>query len=243
MNQKTEEINQINQEIEAKMIALTLAFKKAGFIISKDQAEKFVNFYQTLVEENQKYNLTAITEFNEVVQKHFIDSALALPLFNGKVLDVGSGAGFPGIVLAILNPKLQLTLLDSLNKRVNFLNIVKSRLNLTNINPIHARIEEYKEKGSFDCVTARAVANLSSLSEYLLPFVKKNGRAIIYKGAEFYQELENAQNAIKVLGAQTEEIQKYMLGDAMRAVIVLRKISSCPSKYPRPGNQPRKNPL
>ncbi len=222
---------------------ITQAFLHHRMKISQQQAQKFKKYYDFLVQENQKFNLTAITNFEDVVLKHFVDSAVAVGRFKGSVLDVGSGAGFPGVVLAILRDDLQITLLDSLNKRVNFLNQLIMLLQLKNIKAVHARVEDFKEKQQFDCVTARAVANMQTLSEYLLPFVKIGGRAIIYKGAEFFDELENSQNAIKTLGGQLEEIERYNLKDAMRAIVVLRKISAAPSKFPRGGNLPRKNPL
>lgn len=218
-------------------------FSKQGFSISDMQAQQFETYFNFLVQENEKYNLTAITEFEDVVNKHFIDCALAAQYFKGKVLDVGSGAGFPGIVLAILKPELDILLLDSLNKRINFLNVLIEKLDLKNVRTIHSRIEDLKEKENFDFVTARAVANLSTLSEYLLPFVKVGGKAIIYKGAEFFEEVEKAQSAIKELGCQLEAIEKFALNDMVRAIIIIRKINHTPSKFPRSGNQPRKNPL
>ena len=222
---------------------ITQAFLHHRMKISQQQAQKFKKYYDFLVQENQKFNLTAITNFEDVVLKHFVDSAVVVGKFKGSVLDVGSGAGFPGVVLAILRDDLQITLLDSLNKRVNFLNQLIMLLHLKNIKAVHARVEDFKEKQQFDCVTARAVANMQTLSEYLLPFVKIGGRAIVYKGAEFFDELESSQNAIKTLGGQLEEIERYNLKDAMRAIVVLRKISAAPSKFPRGGNLPRKNPL
>lgn len=218
-------------------------FLKHKMKISDAQAQKFEKYFNFLVEENQKFNLTAITEFEDVLIKHFVDCAVAVGKFYGKVLDVGSGAGFPGVVLAILRDDLQITLVDSLNKRVKFLNELIALLQLKNVEVFHARIEDFQQKQSFDTVTARAVANMSTLCEYLLPFVKVNGKAIIYKGAEFFEELEGADNALKELGGQIEEIERYNLADMSRAVIVLRKIKSAPSKYPRGGNLPRKKPL
>ena len=222
---------------------ITQVFLHHRMKISQQQAQKFKKYYDFLVQENQKFNLTAITNFEDVVLKHFVDSAVAVGKFKGSVLDVGSGSGFPGVVLAVLRDDLQITLLDSLNKRVNFLNQLIMLLQLKNVKAVHARVEDFKEKQRFDCVTARAVANMQTLSEYLLPFVKIGGRAIIYKGAEFFDELEKSQNAIKTLGGQLEEIERYNLKDAMRAIVVLRKVSAAPSKFPRGGNLPRKNPL
>lgn len=218
-------------------------FLKHKMKISDAQAQKFEKYFNFLVEENQKFNLTAITEFEDVLIKHFVDCAVAVGKFYGKVLDVGSGAGFPGVVLAILRDDLRITLVDSLNKRVKFLNELIALLQLKNVEVFHARIEDFQQKQSFDTVTARAVANMSTLCEYLLPFVKVNGKAIIYKGAEFFEELEGAGNALKELGGQIEEIERYNLADMSRAVIVLRKIKPAPSKYPRGGNLPRKKPL
>lgn len=218
-------------------------FDQVKIAISDDQAEKLFKFYQILMRENEKYNLTAIKDFEEVVKKHFIDCALALPYFHDMVLDVGSGAGFPGIVLAILNDKLELTLLDSLNKRVNFLNMVKKELDLSNITTLHSRIEDFKEKNSFDCVTARAVAELPTLLEYVLPFVKIGGRAIIYKGSNCFEEVEKSSDALKILGGQLEEMSKYPLFDNLRTLVIVKKIFNTPLKFPRGGNLPRKNPL
>lgn len=218
-------------------------FEQAKIFISDSQAEKLFAFFQILIRENEKYNLTAITEYDDVIKKHFIDSAVALNYFSGNVLDVGSGAGFPGIVLAILNEKLKLTLVDSLNKRVNFLNMVKDELKLNNITTFHSRIEDFKQKNSFDCVTARAVAELPTLLEYLLPFVKVGGRAIVYKGANCFEEVEKSSTALNVLGGQIEEISKFSLFDNLRTLVVVKKISKSPNNFPRGGNLPRKKPL
>ena len=226
--------------MKEKIISL---FKQAKMHISENQAEKLLKYYQILMQENEKYNLTAIKDFDEVVIKHFIDSAAGTPYFSGKVLDVGSGAGFPGVVLAIMNPKLEITMVDSLNKRVNFINLLKKELNLINTNVKHLRIEDLKEREGFDCVTARAVAELPTLLEYLLPFVKVGGRAVIYKGSNFFDEVEKSASAMKILGGQLEEITKYSLFDNFRALITIKKVHSTPLGYPRGGNLPRKKPL
>ena len=187
--------------------------------------------------------MTAITNFEDVVVKHFIDSALAINEFKGKVLDVGSGAGFPGVVLAIMNSALNITLVDSLAKRVNFLNSLIEKLDLKNVVAKHIRIEDLKEKEAFDCVTARAVAPLPILCEYLLPFVKKSGKAIIYKGADGLNELKDSQKAIKILGGQLEGVQNFKLNDSTRMIFTIRKINPTPPNYPRPNNLPRKKPI
>ena len=218
-------------------------FAQAKLHISDSQAEKLFKYYEILKQENEKYNLTAITEFEDVVKKHFIDSAAGILFFKGRVLDVGSGAGFPGVVLAILNPKLEITLLDSLNKRINFLNLIKKELNLTNIDAKHERIEDFLEKQKFDVVTARAVAEMPTLLEYLLPYVKVGGRVVVYKGSNFFDEIEKSSNALNVLGGQIEEITKFNLFDSFRALIVVRKVKNTPTGFPRGGNLPRKKPL
>lgn len=218
-------------------------FHENGMDITDKSASQLFTYYKYLVEENNKFNLTAITDFKDVVYKHFLDSALAIKNFKGKVLDVGSGAGFPGIVIAILNPNLKITLLDSLNKRINFLSELIKILNLKNVEAAHCRIEDYNKKEEYDVVTARAVANLSTLAEYLIPFLKIGGNAVIYKGADIFEELESAQEAISVLGAQISEIQRYNYENNSRALIILRKIRKTPGNYPRKGNLPRKKPL
>ncbi len=218
-------------------------FHENGMDITDKSASQLFTYYKYLVEENNKFNLTAITDFKDVVYKHFLDSALAIKNFKGKVLDVGSGAGFPGIVIAILNPNLKITLLDSLNKRINFLSELIKILNLKNVEAVHYRIEDYNKKEEYDVVTARAVANLSTLAEYLIPFLKIGGNAVIYKGADIFEELESAQEAISVLGAQISEIQRYNYENNSRALIILRKIRKTPGNYPRKGNLPRKKPL
>ncbi len=218
-------------------------FHENGMDITDKSASQLFTYYKYLVEENNKFNLTAITDFKDVVYKHFLDSALAIKNFKGKVLDVGSGAGFPGIVIAVLNPNLKITLLDSLNKRINFLSELIKILNLKNVEAVHCRIEDYNKKEEYDVVTARAVANLSTLAEYLIPFLKIGGNAVIYKGADIFEELESAQEAISVLGAQISEIQRYNYENNSRALIILRKIRKTPGNYPRKGNLPRKKPL
>ena len=218
-------------------------FHENGMDITDKSASQLFTYYKYLVEENNKFNLTAITDFKDVVYKHFLFSALAIKNFKGKVLDVGSGAGFPGIVIAILNPNLKITLLDSLNKRINFLSELIKILNLKNVEAVHCRIEDYNKKEEYDVVTARAVANLSTLAEYLIPFLKIGGNAVIYKGADIFEELESAQEAISVLGAQISEIQRYNYENNSRALIILRKIRKTPGNYPRKGNLPRKKPL
>ena len=204
-----------------------------------------------LLEWNEKINLTAITQPDEVKLKHFVDSLTVLKYINDddKVIDIGTGAGFPGIPLKIMKENTKITLLDSLNKRINFLNIVIETLNLRNIQAIHGRAEEiarnklYREK--YDVAVSRAVANLSTLTEYMLPFVKVGGKCICMKGANVNEELERAQNAIKELGGEIERVDNFYLSDNdnERNIIVIKKVKETNPKYPRKAGTPSKEPL
>lgn len=224
-------------------------FKNYGFELTENQAEKFCKYYAILVEENSKYNLTAITSADEVITKHFIDSVLPLSLFGDgeKILDIGSGAGFPAVPLSIMNPELKITAIDAVNKKVNFINMVAPRLNLSNLKAIHSRAEDFIKKDncreSFDIVTSRAVANFSTISEYSLPFLELNGKMIAYKGSNALEELEVAKNAIKILGGKTCDILNFSLEDMERKIVIIQKVSHTPAKYPRSQNKPRINPL
>lgn len=219
--------------------------------INDEQIKKFMNYMNLLLEWNEKINLTAITQPEEVKLKHFVDSLTVLKYINDddKVIDIGTGAGFPGIPLKIMNENTKITLLDSLNKRINFLNIVIETLNLRNIQAIHGRAEEiarnklYREK--YDVAVSRAVANLSTLTEYMLPFVKIGGKCICMKGANVNEELERAQNAIKELGGEIERVDNFYLSDNdnERNIIVIKKIKETKSKYPRKAGTPSKEPL
>ena len=219
--------------------------------INDEQIKKFMNYMNLLLEWNEKINLTAITQPEEVKLKHFVDSLTVLKYINDddKVIDIGTGAGFPGIPLKIMNENTKITLLDSLNKRINFLNIVIETLNLRNIQAIHGRAEEiarnklYREK--YDVAVSRAVANLSTLTEYILPFVKIGGKCICMKGANVNEELERAQNAIKELGGEIERVDNFYLSDNdnERNIIVIKKIKKTKSKYPRKAGTPSKEPL
>lgn len=211
--------------------------------------EKFNVFFEFLTEENKKFNLTNITEKNEVYEKHFLDSVQALDILNdgAKILDVGAGAGFPSIPLAILSPECEFTLIDSLNKRINFLNELKNRLNLQNIACYHSRIEDFAEKNreKFDFCVARAVASLPTLLEYTAPFVKINGKIIAYKGSNYQEELNLSTAAQEKLGVNLEKIVNYTLPECSqtRFLLVFTKIKTTPSIYPRKNNKPRTNPL
>lgn len=211
--------------------------------------EKFEQYYNIVIEENKKFNLTAITEKQDFAVKHLLDCVLPYELLpvGAKVLDVGAGAGFPSIPLKIIRPDLQVLMLDSLNKRVNFLNQTVNILKLENISAIHTRAEDYalKNRDSFDVVVARAVAKLNTLSEYCLPFVKIGGSFIALKGSDFEEELLQANNAIQILGGKVDNIQHFDVAqtNSHRANIVIKKIKPCNPKYPRSKNLPRLKPL
>lgn len=235
----------------------TTSFKKGlsdwNIELSDKQIEQFLLYYEMLIERNKVMNLTAITEYEEVIHKHFIDSlALALTsVFEGKgrLIDVGTGAGFPGIPLKIAFPELEVVLLDSLNKRVNFLNEVISALGLTGIEAIHGRAEdagrnvEYREK--FDFCVSRAVANLSTLSEYGMPFVKPGGYFVPYKSGKAEEEVKEAKNAVKLLSGKIEDTVSFVLPntDMERTLILIQKTAPIHKKYPRKAGTPQKEPL
>lgn len=219
-------------------------------LFEKEQ-NQFYQYMQLLLEWNTKINLTAITEPKEVLTKHFIDSISIVPYIeeNAKVLDIGTGAGFPGIPLKIVLPQNHLTLLDSLNKRINFLNEVITSLKLEGIEAIHGRAEEFcrtaERRESYDIVTSRAVAKLNVLLEYMLPFVKIGGKCICMKSLEIDEELEDAKRAIEVLGGKLEEIRTITLEntDITRKIIIIKKVKETPEKYPRKAGTPVKEPI
>lgn len=224
-----------------------------GYHLSDQQMNQFNDFYEMLVEKNKVMNLTAITEYDEVVLKHFIDSIVIYKRISEdnvkSIMDVGTGAGFPGIPLKILFPKIRLTLLDSLNKRILFLNEVIHNLGLENIECIHGRAEDighlpvYREQ--YDLTVSRAVANLSSLSEYCIPFLRVGGKFISYKSGNIDDELNDAKTAINLLGSGIEDVEKYTLPDSdmQRSLVVIRKEKKLSNKYPRKAGMPAKQPL
>ena len=225
--------------------------EKIDIKFTEEQLNQFYEYMNLLLEWNEKINLTAITAPNEVILKHFIDSLTINKYIkeNSTLADVGTGAGFPGIPLKILRPDLKITLVDSLNKRINFLNEVINKLNLVNIETVHSRIEDFgkdkKYREIFDFVTARAVANLAVLSEYLLPIAKVGGQCVCMKGSSVEEELSNGKNAIKVLGGNIKNIDEFVLPDSdmSRNVIIIDKIKNTPNKYPRKAGIPVKEPL
>lgn len=223
---------------------------KIGINITEEQMQKLELYYEILVFENEKYNLTALTSKKEVFYKHFYDSIAISKYFNFKdqsICDVGSGAGFPAIPLKIIFEDLNVTIIDALNKRINFLTMLCEKLALNDINCIHARAEEFakEHRESFDLVTARAVANLQVLSELCIPLVKMNGCFFVPKGSNGFDELNDAKNAINKLGCKLIQSFEYELpfDYGNRTCFVFEKIKATPSKYPRNFGQIKNKPL
>lgn len=222
-----------------------------GIELTNSQLNAFETYYDMLIERNKVMNLTAITEFDEVMDKHFLDSVY---LFRSielkadyKLIDIGTGAGFPGIPLKIVFPELKITLLDSLNKRVGFLNDVIDELNLNDIEAIHGRAEDIARdkayRASYDIAVSRAVANLSTLSEYCLPFVKIGGKFVSYKSGDCADEVDNAKAAIHLLGGKINKIDEFSYSNNYRSFIVIDKVMNTINKYPRKAGLPSKKPL
>lgn len=218
--------------------------------INEEQLNKFYIYMNEIIEWNNKINLTAITDEKEIITKHFVDSLSILKHTKNKknLIDIGTGAGFPGIPLAIMNNNIEICLLDSLNKRVNFLNSIINKLDLKNVKAIHGRAEEiaqlkdYREQ--FDMATSRAVAQLNILLEYMLPFCKVDGECICMKGSNI-EELNDANNSLLILGGNINNIEKIYIGNEKmeRNIIIINKIKNTPKKYPRKAGTPRKEPL
>lgn len=232
---------------------LTDKLKETGFELSQPEklAEGFDRYAEMLVDWNEKINLTAITAPDEIVIKHFVDSLLLLKAYDvpkgASMIDVGTGAGFPSVPVAMVRDDIRLTLMDSLNKRINFLKELSKTLGV-NAECVHARAEEFGNKPEYreqyDVACARAVAHLRELSEYCLPFVKVGGAFVALKSVGLEQELEEAKAAIDILGGKVEKISRFTLPDgAERAIAVIRKIRPTPKKFPRPYGKIKKNPL
>lgn len=239
------ELEQFNKDLDAFHI-----------VLSAYQMEQLLLYYEMLVEKNKVMNLTAITEFHEVMKKHFIDSLSLVKAYDVSglesgisVIDIGTGAGFPGIPLKIAYPNLKITLMDSLNKRIDFLNEVIHSLGLKKIDTIHGRAEDYAKpailREKFDLCVSRAVANLSTLSEYCLPYVKVGGKFISYKSEKIVEEMKDAEYAINILGGKVEGQFAFMLPDSdiYRNLFVIKKCRVTSKKFPRKAGTASKNPL
>ena len=224
--------------------------KKIGLDIAEKESKNLYKYMLLMLEWNENVNLTAITEEKEIIYKHFIDSLSVNKYLTNKekIMDIGTGAGFPGIPLKIFNEDLNFILVDSLNKRINFLEEVKNELNLNKLELVHARAEELAKNKNYrenmDIVVSRAVARLRILAEYMLPFVRKNGICICMKGPNIEEEIEESKKSLEILGGKIEKIEHIILpGDLERNIILIRKIKETPSRYPRKAGTPVKQPL
>lgn len=236
--------------IEYASLIKGLTYEHIGFELSDQQVTQFCRFGDLLLEWNQRLNLTRIVEPNEVILKHFIDSMVLSKFIEGKSFaDLGTGAGFPGIPLKILRPELKVVLMDSLKKRLDFLDLVIDNLGLTGVKTVHARAEDFgrdvRFRGSFDTVSSRAVARLPVLLEYALPTLKVNGLFLAPKGLQAEEELSEAQKALEMIGGKLEKIEHLNLGEGAehRAIIIIRKTQETSSRYPRQAGTPTKKPI
>lgn len=227
--------------------------KELGITLDEIQKKQFTDFYEYLVEKNKVMNLTGITEFQEVLVKHFLDSLACVKTVDmnkiNRIMDIGTGAGFPGVPLKIAFPHLEACLLDSLKKRVNFLEETFALLKLEDITAIHGRAEEFAKnkvyREQYDLCVSRAVSNLATLSEYCLPYVKVGGHFISYKSGTVQEELQQAEKAVKILGGKIQDVVYFNLPDSeiQRSLVVIEKIKTTSGRYPRKAGTPLKEPL
>lgn len=227
--------------------------QQLGITLTDEQENQFVQYYEYLIEKNKVMNLTGITELKDVLQKHFVDSlAITKAVSLDQIvdmIDIGTGAGFPGMPLKIVYPHLNTTLLDSLNKRIQFLKDLSEMIHVDHIEFLHGRAEDYAKmpeyRQQFNLCVSRAVANLSTLTEYCLPYVKVGGLFISYKSGNIDEELDNSKKAIHLLGGKLKEVVKFTLPDTDidRSLVIIEKITNTSNKYPRKSGQPSKNPL
>lgn len=231
--------------------------EKLNITLTEKQLEQFQKYYEILVDRNQYMNLTAITEYDDVLLKHYVDclAVNVVPVFRKlvqnpvRIIDVGTGAGFPGVPIKIAFPNVNIDLLDSLNKRIHFLDSVIEQISLEQIHTFHGRAEDFANnplfREQYDLCVSRAVANLSTLSEYCLPYIRQNGFFIALKSGEIVEELQAAEKAIHILGGKIQEVIPYTLpeSDIERNFVVIEKVSITPKKYPRKAGLPSKEPL
>jgi len=226
--------------------------KRFNVDIDRDMSKKFMMYKDLILDWNNRVNLTAIVDEREIILKHFIDSISIIENFDNdakSIVDIGTGAGFPGIPIKIVKPDYDITLLDSLNKRVKFLDAVTEDLGLTKIQSIHTRAEDAARddflREEFDIATSRAVANMSILCEYALPFVKVGGEFLAFKGPEVEEEIKSANKAIKELGGELKDIKYINIPetDIKHSIIIVSKIRQTPAKYPRNSNKIKSNPI
>ncbi len=241
----------MNKEIFKEILSKGL--KEMGIQYKEGLSDKLYIYMNFLLEENSKYNLTAIDQPEEIISKHFFDSLIYFQKYDLKegirVIDIGTGAGFPGLVFKLYRPDLEILLVDSLNKRIKFLNTLIEKLDIVGIKAIHARAEElginelYREK--FNLAVSRAVASINTLSEYTIPFLSKGGSVVYFKGPDYQQEMEEAIEAVEKLGGKFEEIHKVNIPNIKgeRFLIEVKKVGMTPPKYPRRPGIPKKRPL
>ena len=245
--------NQNYQENLHFQSKLKLKAEEMGLLLSQRQLKQFDLFYQMMVEKNKVMNLTAITEEDQVISKHFLDSLSCAKVMDmgqvHSIIDIGTGAGFPGIPLKIAYPEIEFVLLDSLQKRIRFLNEVIDALGLDKISAVHGRAEDLardkNHRARYDLCVSRAVANLSTLTEYCIPFVRTNGYFVSYKSQKGQEEIQSAENCLKVLGCKIEEQKHFQLDgdDSERLLIKIRKCKGTPKLYPRKAGVPSRSPL